>query len=138
MPITQIPSNQVFPKQPKVFAFNNNTAVSGTWYTALNATGLRGVLSKVVLTYDGATGRNDLLEIRITIDGVVNTIGNPATSNGAGFGLNHGSNTANTYQATDSIDYHSNINILTSILVEFRQTSGVGRQLMGNIQYSTE
>jgi hypothetical protein len=135
MPITSIPSKQVFPTQPKVYNFSQGASVSGTWYTAINATGIRGILSKATMTIDGATGRNDLMEIRITIDGIANTIG----INNASMGLNHGGNTSgNTYQALDSLDYFSNAIFTNSILVEFRQITGVGRQILANVQYSTE
>ena len=135
MPITSIPSNIIIPKQPKIYVYTNNSSVVNTWYTAITATGIRGILSKIGFTTD--TGLNTLLEIRITIDGVINTIGNPSGQNGA-LGLNHGANTSNTYQALDSIDYFSNVFFYNSLQVEFRRIGGTGTQILGNIQYSTE
>lgn len=138
MPITSIPSNIVIPKQPKIFIFENNSAVSGTWYTAISSTNVRGIISKLTLTINLNTpAANQYLEMRITIDGVVNTFGNPTTNMGA-LGLVHNYLTTE-YHAHQSIDYYCNITFTNSILVEFRKISVVGTHiLIGNVMYSTE
>jgi len=137
MPITQIPSNIVIPKQPKIYTFLQSTAGTGTWYTAISATGIRGILSKSTMTIDGASSSNSAIEMRITIDGVINTIG-VVGGNNSSTGLNHNGYTSNTYVASDSIDYFANVTFLNSITVEFRQSTGVTRQLNGTIMYSIE
>lgn len=138
MPITQIPSNIVVPKQPKVYVYENNTAATGTWYTALSATNIRGILSKITLSFDyNVATANRFLEIRVTIDGTINTIGNP-TSNVGGLGLTHGSSTT-AFTAHQSFDYFCNTTFTNSITVEFRQITTIGPYiLIGNIMYSTE
>jgi len=133
MPITQIPSNFLVTKQPKIFVYNNSTAGTGTYYTALDTTG-RGIVTKITLSIGGAL--NSVLNIRVTIDGVINTFGSP--SNNKSIGLSHNSISTNNFGPEYSIDYFCNITYLYSCKIEFMQASGFTDAIHGSIMYSIE
>lgn len=131
MPITQIPSNFLVTKQPKIFVLSQNSPVSGTYYTALDTTG-RGKISKIIITNDTTTNNN--LYIRVTIDGVVNSFSSP--TNNPSVGLMHSTTAA--AGAGQSIDYYSDINYLYSCKVEFMVNAAGVFWLYGAIMYSIE
>lgn len=135
MAIVQIPSNIVVSKQPKVYVYHNGTAASGTYYTLVNISNTRGVLSKVTMSIAATTNNN--CNLRITIDGITNTFGNPTANYGA-IGLNHGDNTTNGWIAQNSFDYFCNITFFNSLTVELMQSSGGNQNIVGNVMYSTE
>jgi hypothetical protein len=135
MAIVQIPSNVVITKQPKVYVYHNGTATSGVYYTLVNISNTRGVLSKVTMSI--ATTTNNNCNLRISIDGVTNTFGNPTAKYGA-IGLNHGDNTTNSWISQNSFDYFCNITFFNSLTVELMQSSGGNQNVVGNVMYSTE
>lgn len=136
MGITNFPDKDIYTRQPKIYVYNNNTAVSGTYYTTVNSTGVRGKITKISLTCNTATS-NSVLNIRITIDGVANSIGIPSQNYSVGY--QHTSNSASTaYQAVQSIDYFCDIIFYSSCVIEFMQNGGTNLVLDGSIMYSTE
>lgn len=136
MPIINFPAKEVYPKQPKIYAFAQNTSTSGVYYTLVNSTGIRGKLTKVGISMSGGFG-NTYLNIRITIDGVTNTFGNP-TSNNAALGVAHGAYNSGDYEASRSIDYDCDIVFYNSLTVELMQNTGSTPNLVGCVMYSTE
>jgi len=132
MPITQIPSSFIT-KQPKIFVYTNLSAASGTYYTALDTT-CRCKVSKITLTNDSFL--NNYLNIRVTIDGVINTFSSP-TSNYS-IGINHNTISSSSYNAIFSYDYFCDILFFNSCKVEFMQNGGGSVVLYGSIMYSTE
>lgn len=133
MAIVNFPDKAIYPKQPKIFVYNNNTASSGTYYTSLNLTATRGKINKITLTASSGTAiYNSNLNIRVTIDGVVNTIGVPSANYSVG--LQHDT----SYPAYQSIDYFVDVLFYSSILIEFMHNNGGTANLQGNITYATE
>lgn len=133
MPITQIPSKQVFPTQPKV-ANLSQVASATTYYTVLNLTSGRGILSRVVLTTASGISGNSNLQVRVTIDGVANTLS--TSFNNYAFGLNH-SNTAGSAEAEKSIDLFLNTNFYNSLQVEIYTTASLPT-LVSTVFYQIE
>jgi hypothetical protein len=136
MPIINFPAKEVYPKQPKIYAFAQNTSTSGVYYTLVNSSGIRGKLSKVGISMSGLSG-NTYLNIRITIDGITNTFGNP-TSNNSAMGIAHGAYNSSDYDASRSIDYYCDIVFYNSLTVELMQNTGSTPNLVGHVMYSTE
>jgi len=136
MPIINFPAKEVYPKQPKIYCFSQLSSTSGVYYTLVNSTGIRGKLSKIGVTMDGLYG-NAFLNIRVTIDGVTNTFGNPSSGNAA-LGIAHGAYNSGDYDASRSIDYYCDIIFYNSLTVELMQNTTTTRVLLGNVMYSTE
>lgn len=136
MAIVQIPSNVVVSKQPKVYVYTNNSSVSGTYYTLLSLTNSRGIISKITMANYNYS--NQYSNIRVTIDGTVNTFGNPTGGANGSLGLNHGLNTNDIFNAQNTFDYFCNITFLSSVTVELMQNTGTNIIIQGNVMYSTE
>lgn len=136
MGIVNFPSREIYARQPKIFCFAQNTSVSGTYYTLVNSTGIRGRLTKIAVSMDGLFG-NGFLNIRVTIDGIVNTFGNPSSGNAA-LGIAHGAFNSGDYDASRTIDYYVDSIFYNSLTVELMQNTGSTRILVGNVMYSTE
>jgi len=115
------PTVIVQPTKPKVANLNQGTAIQDTWYTVVDVTGV-GILSKVVLT---ATENNYRYSIKITIDGVANTITDATGALGLeSLGLDHRSDTAsNSYNPEHSIDYVCQTYFKTSLKIEIANTA---------------
>lgn len=138
MPITQIPDKNVVPRVPKIYVYLNATAASGTYYTLVNSTGVRGRLTKVTLAYDNAANSNTFLNIRITVDGVISTLSNISGAHAA-LGLPHNIGTgAVTYDATKSWDYFADVTFFNDIKVEVMQNVGSNASVIANVMYSQE
>lgn len=137
MAIINFPSKDVFTKQAKIFVYNNNTATSGTYYTTLNSTGAKGRLSKITLVYGSASVFNNNLTIRVTIDGVANSVGIPSTNVSVGL-MHSGTSGGTIYNPSQSIDYFCDIVFYNSVLVEFMQNAAGTYAIEGSIMYSIE
>lgn len=136
MGIVNFPDRTIYTKQPKIYVYNNNTAVSGTYYTTVNATNTRGKITKISLTTP-SNYSNNILNIRVTIDGVINSIGIPSVNYSVG--LTHATTSgATSYQAYQTIDYFCDVVFYSSCVVELMQNSGASIQLEGSIMYSVE
>lgn len=133
MPITSIPSKQVFPTQPKV-ANLNQTATGGVYYTVVDVTNSRGILSRAVVTTASAGMFNSNYQIRVTIDGITNTLS--TSFNNYAIGLNH-TNSVGSADAEKSLDLFFNTNFLNSLKVEIYIASGT-YQLVSSVFYQIE
>lgn len=137
MGIVQFPSATVTPKQAKIYAYQNSTASQGVYYTLVDSTNVRGVLTKVTMLTFNTANTNSYQNIRITIDGNVNTISN-STSGNVGIGLPHGTVTNDGYSGSYSFDYFCNLIFMNSIKVEIMQNATASLAIFGNVMYSQE
>ena len=135
MPITTFPDRNVIPRVPKIFVFYNASTTSGTYYTTVNSTGVRGRLTKVTMS-GGAPSVNQT--IRITIDGVQSTLSPNPSGTGGVVGLPHNNQASSIHEAGYSFDYYCDISFTNSILVEFMQNQTNGNPIIGNVMYSQE
>lgn len=134
MPITTFPDRNVIPRVPKIFVYYNASTTSGTYYTTVNSTGVRGRLTKI--TMSGVPAQYHT--IRVTIDGVQSSLSpNPSGTNGV-VGLGHNNNASSLYEAGSSFDYYCDISFTNSILVEFMQNQASAQPIIGNVMYSQE
>lgn len=77
MAILSFPSQNIYPTKPKTASYTASARSQNTWYTLLSVTSGTGILNRIVFTNDIATNNN--LEIKITVDGVSNTLSSPAS-----------------------------------------------------------
>jgi hypothetical protein len=142
MAITSLGGSFIAPTKPRTANFYQASSVQNTWYTVLASTAGTGNLSRVLFGVEPASGNtsqmNRYFEIRVTIDGVQNTITGLASSNL----VNRGSNQMLAYNngaglPIDSFIYKSNIYFKNSLQVEVRQTSSfAGINISAIVDYS--
>ena len=127
----------VVPKQSKTANYSNAAISASTFYTVLSATSGRGILSRVALVGYGTAFTNSNLQIRITIDGVANTI-----TGGSGLyarGLVHNAAyTDNSGIAGNCFDYFCNTTFTTSLQVEVMYNTTPVVALYAVVDYQIE
>lgn len=131
-------SRAITPKQPKTAGLVQ-TAVAGTWYTVVSVSSNRGILNRVAASFPATSNGNNIwLDMRITIDGTVNTFTSTATNNARGY--NHADVTTANGASSNSFDYFCSTYFYSSLIVEVRMsTLGVGGStLYGVADYSVE
>lgn len=143
MAINSLGGTNITPTKPRTSNFYQATAASGTWYTALTSTSGRGNLARVMFANEPAGGvtqsLNRYFEIRITVDGVQNTITGLPTSSLTTRGSNQLFSTANSAGLPiDVFLYTCNIFFRSSLQVEVRQTSGSSYNISAIVDYSLE
>jgi hypothetical protein len=138
MPIVSFPNSTVVNRAAKIFVYVNNTTASGTYYTLVNSTGVRGRISKITITSGSVSSQ--YMTIRVTIDGVQSTISPSAAATFGGVGLDHNNNAANVslYFAGRSFDYYCDLTFLNSVQVEIMQNLGASQELISNVMYNQE
>lgn len=122
MGILTFPTSQITPKNPKTANYYASARTQNTWYTLLSVTSGTGILNRIVFTNDIAA--NNQLEIRITVDGVANTLASPANLIYSR-ALVH-NNTAGSPGSNNSpfgYFYDAPIYFYTSLTVEIRHTN---------------
>lgn len=136
MPISSLNTAFIQPTKPKTVSYTNTTAAVNTYYTVLSTTG-RGLLSRITLTNAPAV-ENQYLNIRITIDGVQNTITGSNVNTARAFVHMDSNSTTNGY-AKNSIDYFCNCYYKSSMTIEVMQsTYGTTFNLFCAVDYATE
>lgn len=140
MPIVQFPSAQIFPTIPRTANFAVGASVQNTWYTVLATTAGQGKLTRILFGYNpavgGTWGTNRFLELRLTIDGVQNTINTTFDS------VIRGSHQQFVYNnnggmAIDTFLYVPEVYFRSSLQIEIRQTSAIaGYNLAAAADYS--
>ncbi len=138
MPIVSFPNTTVVSRAAKIFVYVNNTTVSGTYYTLVNSTGVRGKISKITITSGSVSSQN--MHIRVTIDGIQSIVSPNTAGTFGGVGLDHNNNTANPslYFPARSFDYYCDLTFLNSVQVEIMQNTGVSTELISNVMYNQE
>lgn len=128
MPITRIPSNDIVATKPRIAGLTQVGATTGTYYTVVDVTG-RGKVNLCTAHAYTASVLFTNLHIRITIDGVANTLQgtNPAL---VGYFPNTGTNST-------SFNYFTELNFISSFKMEIMQNAGT-YDLYGYAQYALE
>ena len=122
MAILNFPSQQIIPRSPKTAAYYAASRTQNTWYTLLSVTSGTGILNRVAFTNDIAS--NNQMEIRITVDSVVNTLA--STSNlqySRAFVFNNAAGSPGSYNSPFAYYYDSPTYFYTSLTVEIRHTN---------------
>jgi len=125
MPFQSIPSNIITTK-PRIASLAQVSAVSGTYYTVLDASSI-GELTYCNIHADSLIAATNL-NIRITVDGVANTIQAPSIAN-IGY-------LASTSLNATRFDYMTDIRFNTSLKVEIMQNTGFTISIYGAVHYS--
>jgi hypothetical protein len=136
MPFQSIPSFQINPQRAKLAKFLQISAVSGTYYTVLDAIG-RGKIYAIMSTISEWDDQTDHINLRITIDGKQEII-NPANSINSYFGTSfYQSGETYPYQFTSKFDYIVELNFSSTVKVEIMQNFGT-TTIQCNVQYGLE
>lgn len=122
MAILNFPSLQIYPRSPKTANYYASSRTQNTWYTLLNVTSGTGILKRVVFLNDIAS--NNQLEIRITVDGVVNTLAAAGSLiYSRSFVHNNATGSPGSYNSPFGYYYDSPVYFYSSLTVEIRHTS---------------
>lgn len=122
MGLLQFPSQQIFPKSPKTASYYASGRTQNTWYTLLSVTAGTGILKRVVFMNDIAT--NNQMEIKITVDGVANTLASPSSLiYSRALVHNNTAGSPGSYNSPFGYMYDSPVYFYTSLTVEIRHTN---------------
>ena len=120
----------IITKQMKTANYlNSGNSVSGTWYTVLDVSSAKGVLSRAIAYLDSYNSGN--LFLRITLDGVATVV-----SGLAGSFLVRGAIPIDTTTQTRSIEVITPVYFNNSLKVEIMQNTGATITLQGAVDYS--
>jgi hypothetical protein len=145
MAITSLSGKAIQPTQAKTAIldqFNTSTvATQNTWYTVLNVSSAKGTFNRVsaAIYASGSFNWNRYTEVRITIDGVANSITNTfATGNNYFNGLRGFDHTSGTPAANAGLvfEYNSTLYFNQSLVVEVRQTLLTSCNIQALVDYA--
>lgn len=126
MAIISFPSQNIYPTKPKTANYRQATASSSTWYTILDVTAGTGILNRIVMTTGTTNVYNYDFEIKITIDGIENTL------TAAGYqmfarGLTHRIYGVSdyTYNGDHAFYYETSTYFYKSLKIEIRSVAAV-------------
>lgn len=125
MPFISVPANFITTK-PRVASLQQLSAVSTTYYTVLDATGAGRLTYANIYADTFITATN--MNIRITIDGVANTLQAPLHAP-VGYLASSGLN-------ANKFDYFTDIQFNTTLKVEIMQNTGSAANIYGAVHYS--
>jgi hypothetical protein len=134
MAILNFPNQQIIPRSPKTADYSNTINTSGTWYTILSVTSKSGILQRVIFGND--IDLNNNLEIRITVDGVANTLTTSSTSKVRSIVFDNTAGSPGSYNSPYSVFYESPIYFFTSLTIEVRANGGNNRAFQAICDYS--
>ena len=132
--LQQIKNKIVAPTIPRHAEYYNATATTSTYYTLLDITEGKGILSKVICAADASSASTAELDIKVTIDGVLTTF-SPTTN--SIYGLSD--MTYNEF-STDSCVFRWDgiTNFYSSLKIEVQHTIGTNTKLSAYAQCSLE
>lgn len=136
MPFQSIPSFQINPQRAKLAKFLQSSAVSGTYYTVLDAIG-RGKISAILIYLGETYSQTDHINLKITVDGkqeVVNPLNYITSYLGNDF---YQPGETYQYQFSAKFDYIVELNFVSTVKVEVMQNIG-SSYIACSVQYGLE
>lgn len=128
--LQELDTRGVTTTKPRQATIEQTSPVTFTYYTIVDATSAKGILSRV--SVHSFPLRNNNYSIRITIDGTEHVISG-GNENNATRGINRYDNNAN---GTNVIDLWQNVTFTKSLKVEVRKTASSEYSLHGTVDYS--
>lgn len=111
----------IMPTKPKTANYYGSTQTQNTWYTVLNVTNSTGIFNRIAFVTNGQS--NIYLEIKITIDGLANTLTSTTSLQySRAFVHDNTSGSPGSYNSPFGYYYDAQSYFTNSLLVEIRHT----------------